>query len=338
VVWQQQDVGDIDRFPARVIEAADDPMPLVAATDVPLPGWSSADTFLIDDLAGTDTLAFIVLRGDRIVAEVYHDDSDSGRLYSSMSVAKTFVSTALGIAIEEGYIGSLDDPVAQYLHELLEIDGRFGDMTLRHLASMSSGLRYADGLSPWDDSNTSYYATDLRDVLLHNMTIEEAAGARFHYNNYNYQLLGLVIERAVGMPVSDYLATRLWQPMGSAHDASWSMDSEASGFEKMESGLNTTGRDLARFGRLVLNDGVRNGAPIIPAAWLSEATAFDLTNQEATYGLGWWIDPATGSIRAEGSDCQFLWLDPVEDTVIVRLGRSCGDVDWLAVFQQITTG
>jgi CubicO group peptidase (beta-lactamase class C family) len=89
---------------------------------------------------------------------------------------------------------------------------------------------------------------------------------------------------------------------------------------------------------LVLNDGVRNGAPIIPAAWLSEATAFDLTNQEATYGLGWWIDPTTGSIRAEGSDCQFLWLDPVEDTVIVRLGRSCGDVDWLAVFQQITTG
>jgi CubicO group peptidase (beta-lactamase class C family) len=81
---------------------------------------------------------------------------------------------------------------------------------------------------------------------------------KWHYNNYNPLLLGIVLERATGMSVSDYLSTKLWRPLGAGRDATWSLDSDRSGFEKLESGLNAAPVDYARFG-LLFHRGEWNG-------------------------------------------------------------------------------
>jgi CubicO group peptidase (beta-lactamase class C family) len=132
-----------------------------------------------------------------------------------------------------------------------------GAITLRDLLTMSSGIRYREGgfTSPLGDDTYTYYGVDLRDVALNRVRIVGPPGVSWQYNNYHPLLLGLVLERATGMPVSEYMATRLWQPLGAEADATWSLDSEDSGFEKMESGLNATPVDYARFGLLFLHDG-----------------------------------------------------------------------------------
>ena len=132
----------------------------------------------------------------------------------SFSVAKSFVSTLVGIAIDEGLIGSVEDPVTDYLPELAVRDPRFERITLRDLLTMSSGIRFweTDLPWPWTDDTYTYYGVDLRDVGLNGTRIERPPGQEWHYNNYHPLLLGMVLERATGMSVSDYMATRLWQP------------------------------------------------------------------------------------------------------------------------------
>ena len=110
-------------------------------------------------------------------------------------------------------------------------------------------------------------------MALERTEIERAPGREWQYNNYNPLLLGLVLERVTGMSVSDYMARQLWQPLGAAGDASWSLDSVRSGFEKMESGLNATALDYARFGLLFLHGGRWNGERIVSRGWVRAAIA-----------------------------------------------------------------
>jgi CubicO group peptidase (beta-lactamase class C family) len=101
-------------------------------------------------------------------------------------VAKSFVSTLVGIAIDEGLIESIEDPVTQYLLELIDRDPRFERITIRHLLTMSSGLRYEEQELPlpWGDDVETYYGTDLRDLAVTKTEIEQPPGL-WLYNNYN---------------------------------------------------------------------------------------------------------------------------------------------------------
>jgi CubicO group peptidase (beta-lactamase class C family) len=247
----------------------------------------------------------------------------------------------VGIAIDEGAIGSVEDPVTDYVPELAERDPRFEQITLRHLLTMSSGLRYQEQEFPlpWGDDIATYYGTDLREVAIDGAEIVRPPGQEWLYNNYNPLLLGLVLERATSMSVSEYMASRLWQPLGAEQDASWSLDSEESGFEKMESGLNATAVDYARFGALYLHNGEWNGSQIVSADWIRAATAADTsTDPNASYQYFWWVDLARpGRFYGLGNYGQYLYVAPDTNTVIVRLGRDWG-VDngaWLATFHEI---
>lgn len=144
----------------------------------------------------------------------------------------------------------------------------------------------------------------------------------------------MVLERATGMSVSDYMATRLWQPLGAERDATWSLDSERSGFEKMESGLNATAVDYARFGLLFLHDGVWSDTRIVSEEWVNAAT----TPYLHSYGYYWWVDAERpGRFYALGKYGQYIYVAPDADTVVVRLGRDWGiDNDtWLVIFRDI---
>ena len=131
---------------------------------------------------------------------------------------------------------------------------------------MSSGLRYEEHGTPWSDDTESYYAPDLRKLALTHSEIVGPPGDHWHYNNFNPPLLmGMILERATSQQVAEFLESRLWQPLGAEADASWSLDSEASGFEKMESGINARAIDFAKLGSLYLHEGEWNGRRILPA-------------------------------------------------------------------------
>ena len=343
MVWRDADVGDQHRFPSRVIAAGDQGSPLPdgpeidLARAVPSGEEEDFDSFL----RRTETLAFVVVHQDQLVYERYFGGSDRATLQTSFSVAKSFLSTLVGIAIDEGLIGDVDDPVTDYLPELAERDERFGRITLRDLLTMSSGLRYEepDIPVPWGDDVVTYYGVDLRDVGINGSQVVEPPGVTWHYNNYNPLLLGMVLERATRMSVSHYMAARLWQPIGAEGDATWSLDSERSGFEKLESGLNVTPVDYARFGLLFLHDGKWNGTRIVSEEWVRAATAADTTTDPAAdYQYFWWVDAERpGRFYGLGNLGQYLYVAPDADAVIVRNGSDWNiDNDtWLGTFRGI---
>jgi len=342
MIWMDADVGDQDRFPSRIIPAGEDPSPLLSGDELdlgpsPLGGRDDFDGFL----RRTGTHAFLVVQNHMLMYERYFAGSGRKMLHTTWSVAKSVVSTLVGIAVEEGRIGAVDDPVTEYVPELAMRDPRFERITLRHLMTMSSGLRYWETDLPWPfaDDTYTYYGADLRRIALEKSEIERPPGEEFHYNNYNPLLLGLVLERATGTSVSEYASAKLWQPLGAERDATWSLDSEGSRFEKMESGFNATAADFARFGLMFLHGGEWAGTRIVSDDWVREATALDTTTDPADgYQYFWWVEvERPGRFYALGNFGQYIYVAPDTGTVIVRTGSDWGIENdaWLDVLRDV---
>jgi CubicO group peptidase (beta-lactamase class C family) len=341
LIWRESDIGDQHRFPARRIQAGVRASPLRAGAEVDLV-VSGERKGLDEFLRETDTLAFLVVHEDRLVHERYFDGATRESLQTSFSAAKSFVSALVGIAIDAGLIESIEDPVTKYLPELAERDSRFQQITLRHLLTMSSGIRYREGGFPsLGDDTYTYYGVDLRDVALNRTRIDQPPGLAWVYNNYHPLLLGLVLERTTGTSVSDFMARRLWQPLGAEADATWNLDSESSGFEKLESGVNARPVDYARFGLLFLHNGEWNGRRIISEDWVRASTGADPATDPASYHgyrYFWWLDvERSGRFYALGKYGQYIYVAPDADAVVVRLGRDwgVGETTWLATFRDV---
>lgn len=290
-------------------------------------------------LADTGTTAFLVIRDDTLLYERYFNGYTHDSTQTSFSVAKSFVSSLVGIAIKEGYIGSVHDPMVKYIPEL---KGKGMDkITIHHLLTMSSGLEYSgegSGGGPFGDDAKTYYDPNLRKLAL-TVRPEVPPGSRWQYNNYHPLLLGLILERATHRPVATYLSEKLWQPLGMEADGSWSIDSTADGFEKMESGLNARAIDFAKFGRLYLNEGNWNGRQDVPAGWVEDSTRVDTTTDPADYyQYFWWVDvakPYRGRFMARGNLGQFIYVVPDKRLVIVRFGERFGYNRWPALLRSI---
>jgi CubicO group peptidase (beta-lactamase class C family) len=187
---------------------------------------------LVDYLDASGTTAFLVIHDDKVLYERYFDGYDRTSLQTSFSMAKSFASALVGIAIDEGHIESVEEPITNYLPELLEKDKRFESITIRRLLTMSSGIKYEEGgdllWSEEADDTKTYYSTDLRELALENCQIEGKPGEYFEYNNYNPLLVGMILERATSMPVARYTEKKLWKPMGMEADGFWSLDSTQS--------------------------------------------------------------------------------------------------------------
>lgn len=302
-------------------------------------------------LEKTDTTSFIVIYKDNIIFERYYNGYTRESTVTSFSVAKSFVSALIGIAIEEGYIKSLNDPITDYLPELKERDIRFSEIKIIDLLHMSSGLGYKE---PPDDIHT-YYAPDLRKLALEKIKIEENPGENFLYNNYNPLLLGMIIERATNSSVSEYMEEKIWKRTGMEFKGSWSVD--ANNFEKMESGINCKAIDFAKFGRLYLRKGNWNGKQLIPSGWIVASTApyfpddknyypekIFFREYRGYYSLMWWgiqREDSSYDFYAAGNHGQYIYVSPDKELIIVRNGISYGkDMDgdninwWPIVFYQ----
>ncbi|MDP3897834.1 MAG: serine hydrolase [Mesorhizobium sp.] len=340
VLWMDADVSDYTRFPARQIAAGSEAYayakgqgyPDGLSASVRLPGGAALDDFL----EAHHTTAFLVIKDDKLLYERYFNGSSHDAVQTSFSVAKSFNSAMIGAALEDGSLVGTDDPITKYLPELAARDDRFTRITIRHLATMSSGIHYEEHGLPWSDDALTYYSPDLRRLALDTTWIEEPPGQRFHYNNYNPLLLGIILERATGMHIADYLSAKIWKPLGAEADASWSLDSTANGFEKMESGINARAIDFAKLGSLYLHRGVFNGHRILPEAWVDMSTTPVLPTGIGTASYAWWWwtghDPELGAFySARGNKGQFVFVFPAKNLVIVRNGNAYGDADWRAL-------
>ncbi len=347
--YGESDTQDYKIFPERLILSGDTYSLLPRGdqstpyeVEYPYDGGTRKET--LDGLISrTDTKAFLIVKDDQLIFETYLNSSKS-EINTSFSSAKSFNSALIGAAIADGYIDSVNDPVIKYIPE---IKGRGLDtLTIRDLLLMNSGIRYAEGgelpfyQAPFADDALTYYSPDLRKTALSAQAGNTPIGKAFHYNNYHPLLEGLIIERATGMQVAEYLQERFWKPMGAEFPASWSLDSEASGFEKMESGINARARDYARFGLIFLHNGYWNGVQILPEEWVRASTE-PLRPDPRTwetmsywpdyngyYKYHWWgINNPDGSydFYAQGKYDQIIYVAPRKNVVIVRLGNAPDD-------------
>jgi CubicO group peptidase (beta-lactamase class C family) len=357
LIWMDADIKDYEIFPARAVNNAP-PVFNFQTVDAPTqneylrlldrvasqtPSQSTISATPFNELlTSTQTTAFLIIKDDRLIYENYFNSYGRDSINTSFSVAKSFVSALVGIAIDEGLIDSVDDSITKYIPELEDRDIRYSAITIKDLLSMASGLRYVEEETPFSDDTKTYYDPNLRAIAL-SAVIEEEPGKTFHYNNYNYLLLGIILERATEMPVAKYMEEKLWKPLGMEAPASWSLDSEASGFEKMESGINARAIDFAKFGRLYLNNGSDwNGQQIISEKWIKASTSANTTSDPSIeYQYGWWIYPSQEGIdsrhfSARGNFGQFIYINPEERLIIVRHGYDVGDVNWINLFESIS--
>ncbi len=356
LTWGVEGVDDYLKLPERPLRAGKNPFYFGEDLQEARVSTIFESDSQIDDLegflTGTSTQAFIVIQDDHILYERYFNGVQRDSIVTSFSVAKSFTSALIGIAIADGYIHSVNDPITNYLPELIARDPLFGDITIRDLLMMSSGIRYFEDIPLLSDDGTkTYLYPDLRQLALNHTRITEPPGEHFLYNNYHPLLLGMILERATGTSVTHYLEQKIWQPLGMEFDGSWSLDSEASGFEKMESGINARAIDFAKFGRLYLHNGNWNGVQVIPKEWVIESTREDISMDhsgyyrdlevreplDGYYKFMWWGLPRGESgydYSALGNCGQFIYVSPEADLIIVRNGERDGIkyYEWLRIF------
>lgn len=281
----------------------------------------------VQEMEKLHTIAYLVIKNDSIRHEEYWNGYSDTSHTSSFSMAKTFISILVGIAVDEGKIRSIDQPVGDFIPEYQE--GDKSKVTIRHLLTMSSGINFTeDYKNPFGFPAEAYYGTDLRDLVFRYDAVEEP-GKQFDYQSGNTMLLCFALSKATGMSVSDYASEKLWKPIEAEHDAYWSLDRKG-GDEKAYCCFNSNARDFARIGKLYLDSGKWNGRQVVPEKYVLEsvqpvpALDKDLNAQNTRYGYSWWLLPSYKGhniFYARGILGQYIIMIPELKMIVVRLGE-----------------
>lgn len=287
------------------------------------------DSAYLDEL---ETVSFLVIRHDSIVFESYRNGWNDTLTSNIYSATKTIVGLLAGIAMDEGYIRSIYDPVSKYIPRYVR--GKQAEVTVRDLLTMSGGMAWDEAYSSLFSVTThGYYGNDLYELVTR-LEVTENPGVQYSYRSGETQLLAFVIEAATGQTLSRYAEEKLWRPMQAEHDAFWLLDKK-DGDEKAFCCFHTTARDVARFARLMLHRGNWNGRQLVSEEYMAEATrpAVYLKDQWGKdslsyYGFQTWImhyhDQANPYMR--GMLGQYIIAVPSRDAIVVRLGRKRCDV------------
>jgi CubicO group peptidase (beta-lactamase class C family) len=322
---------NIDRlFPTRAVAHGAHPRPLPASPS-PLrdvhfrDGDASYDLGQYLDL--NRVAGILVLKNGQIALERYRYGNSERTRWMSMSVAKSITSTLVGAAIAQHRITSLSDPVTKYVTSLS--GSAYDGVSVRDILMMSSGVR-------WNETYTDS-SSDRRHLLEAQIAQQPGAAMKLMaalpraappgtVNNYSTgetQVAGEIVRSAVGRPLADYLADRIWSRYAMEADARWWLDSP-NGHEIGGSGFSATLRDYGRFGQFILDGGVANGERILPTGWIEDAsTPKTLRDGDALpYGYFWWpgTSPAQrrdGAFDAEGIFGQHVYINPAVHLVIV---------------------
>ncbi|MFD0977171.1 serine hydrolase domain-containing protein [Salinimicrobium gaetbulicola] len=262
------------------------------------------------------TVAFLIIKNDSIWYENYSEDFGKDSRTNSFSMAKSIVSALLGKAIRDGKIKSLDQPVADFFPQF---DKR---LTVGDLSSMSSGLNWDESYyNPFSMTARAYFGEDIREQIL-DLEVTEEPGKEFKYLSGNTELLAMVIEKATGITVSEYLSESFWKPLGMQQDALWQLDSEESGMEKAYCCIASNARDFARLGKLYKHFGTWNGNQLLDSSFV--ATSIQPRFEDSPhYGYGLWLENYRDKeiFYMRGILGQYVIVIPEDDLIIVRLGE-----------------
>ena len=319
-----------EKYPHRIVARAPAPSALTRSDqELPLTythGGRSHD--LADYLSRHPTTGLLIARGGTILFEHYqYARTDRDRMLS-MSMAKTIVAMLMGIAVQEGAIRSIDQPAADYVPALAGTE--YGTTPIRALLHMASGVKFKEVYdAPGDNQRLSamlfgrFNPGPAQAVAMFN-TREVAPDTRFHYAGAETEVLGLVLTAAVKMPLTEYLRTRIWQPMGAEADATWTIDT--TGQKVAYCCVTAVLRDWARLGLMLAGDGAWNGRQIVPRQWVLDATTVQapfLRPGTATrffgYGYQTWLFPGPRRQFAfRGIHGQAIYVDPASKLVLVH--------------------
>jgi len=306
----------MDRMPvlakASSVTASPTPSPLPAGQPLDIPG--------IDEYMRTqNTAGLVILQDGRVRFERYGLGFDAAGRWTSFSVAKSFTSTLVGAAIQDGHIKSLEDKVSQYIPGLR--GSAYDEVTVRQLLTMSSGVRWnEDYEDPKADVAQFNNATpeagmDATVSYLRKLPRAHPPGEVWNYNTGETNLIGVLVSSATGKPLAQYLQEKIWHLAGMESEATWLLG--RTGHEIAGCCLQASTRDFARFGLFVLANGAAGGQPVVPPDWFAQATRKqkDIGAPGRGYGFQWWTYD-DGSVAAQGIFGQGIYIDPQRRLVI----------------------
>jgi CubicO group peptidase (beta-lactamase class C family) len=315
----QRDAGfrALDRMPmlakSNIIEAGDKVHPLPKGA--PLKIATSIDSYMKDQR----TAGLVIVQDGKIRLEKYGLDFDGNGKWTSFSVAKSFTSTMVGVAIKDGAIKSLNDKVSQYIPGLK--GSAYDDVTVEQLLTMTSGVKWNEdyGDPKSDVAKLSNYTAepgvDVSVSYMRKLPREAPAGTKWVYKTGETNLIGVLISSATKKNLSQYVSEKIWAPYGMEQDASWILG--PSGHEISGCCIQASTRDFARFGQFIMDGGMINGASILPEGWIAAATTrkANIGTDGKGYGYQWWTYD-DGSYAAQGIFGQGIFIDPKRKLII----------------------
>ena len=327
-----------EMFPVTEMRASKRPRPFSNGAPIELPrsyDFEGKTRDLATLISATNTSALFVLKDGKIRFENYWLTGGPDVQWLSMSVAKSFVSALVGIAIAEGSIKSIEEPIDKYVPSLTK--SAYGGVRIKDVLQMSSGARWNEDYS---DPNSEIFGLGMAmspggsfDAFVPTLVNESKPGTICRYNSAETQALGMLLIEATGRSLTDYMQEKLCEPLGMEFPSYWLLDGK--GREMAFAGLNMTARDFAKLGQLFLDRGVSDGRQIVPAEWVAASTTFDaphlapnkpLVSDHAFplgYGFQWWLPPGDrGEFSGIGVYNQYVYVDPSRGVVIVKLSAN----------------
>jgi hypothetical protein len=283
---------------------------------------------LADLMNRSRTNGLLVIQDGKIVNEQYFNGNHSCTRFTSWSIAKTYVSTLVGIAIDEGKVKSIDDDITDYVPELK--GSGYEKATIRDILQMSSGVVWNENYS---DTESDIWRM-MQDVVFHKMPVKDFLKTlhggqphTFNYKSTDTEVLAFLIENVYKKPLHKVLSDKLWKPLGMTSDAYLNQDLNQRDFAF--SFINAPLQDLAKLGQLYLQDGEWRGKQIVSAKWVKEATTpvdADLQPNAAAPHFGfqyqWWVPEGATFGRefsAMGSYGQYVYVDKDAKVVIAKV-------------------
>ena len=265
-------------------------------------------------------IAYVIIKNDSIWFENYYDGFDENSKTNSFSMAKSYVSGLMGKAIEEGYIKSLDQPVSDFFPEFSE--GLAAKLTVGDLSSMASGTNWDEKYySPLSITTRAYFDDDLKKIILGLKVIKEP-GQAYTYSSGDTQLLAMVIEKATGKKLYNYLTESFWKPLGSENETLWQVDSKEHDLVKAYCCIASNAKDFARFGKLYKDHGKWKGEQLLDSAFVAKSITPRFA-ESPQYGYGFWMQKRDGKsfFMMRGHLGQYVIVEPEDNIIIVRLGH-----------------
>lgn len=323
-------------FATTTVTKSPSPTRLPERLDFQLPTDFKSDgkSYNVEEfLERTLTTGLMVIHKDTIVFENYHNGLTPETTHISWSMAKSFVSGMLGMAVDEGLIESIQDPITKYLPQLKE--SGYNNVPIKDILQMSSGVGFNEDYADFNsDINRfgRYFALGSSfEKFALSLKNARPPGTFNHYVSIDTQVLGMLLKKTTGKTITDYMKEKIWDPMGMEHDATWVIDGD--GMELALGGLNATLRDYGKFGLLYLRNGDWFGKQIVPANWIQQSITLDaphlqpgeheLSSSNLGYGFQWWIpQEADGAFLASGIYNQHIYIQPNRDVVVIKLSAN----------------